>query len=118
MQALGERRVLVAVTGYPRGGAPGPGRSFVTRSTRNQREIWYMKSGPSRVNAPLEGPVIPRSRRNLFKDQSFGESDNAGIKADRSHAGETLHAKEEEGWGGGAHRELCSVGGRGDVERL
>ena len=26
VQALGERRVLVAVTGYPRGGAPGPGR--------------------------------------------------------------------------------------------
>ena len=25
VQALGERRVLVAVTGYPRGGAPGPG---------------------------------------------------------------------------------------------
>ena len=30
---LGERRVLVAVTGYPRSGAPGPGRSFVTRAT-------------------------------------------------------------------------------------
>ena len=53
VQALGERRVLVAVTGYPRGGAPGPGRSFVTRATRDQREIWYMESGPSRVNAPL-----------------------------------------------------------------
>ena len=50
VQALCERRVLVAVTGYPRGGAPGPGRSFVTRATRNQREIWYMKPGPSRVN--------------------------------------------------------------------
>ena len=24
VQALGERRVLVTVTGYPRGGAPGP----------------------------------------------------------------------------------------------
>ena len=24
VQALGERRVWVAVTGYPRGGAPGP----------------------------------------------------------------------------------------------
>ena len=77
VQALCERRVLVALTGYPRGGAPGPGRSFVTRATRNQREIWYMESGPSRVNAPLEGPVIPRSRRDLFKDQSFGESDNS-----------------------------------------
>ena len=53
VQALGERRVLVTVTGYPRGGAPGPGRSLVTRATRNQREIWYMESGPSRVIAPL-----------------------------------------------------------------
>jgi len=44
---------------------------LVTRATRNQREIWYMESGPSRVNAPLEGPVIPRSRRDLFKDQCF-----------------------------------------------
>ena len=68
VQALGERGVLVSVTGYPRGGAPGPGRGFVTRATRNQREIWYMESGPNRVNAPLEGPVIPRSRRSLFKD--------------------------------------------------
>ena len=25
VQALGERGVLVTVTGYPRGGAPGPG---------------------------------------------------------------------------------------------
>ena len=25
VQALGERRVLVTLTGYPRGGAPGPG---------------------------------------------------------------------------------------------
>ena len=56
-----------------------------------------MKSGPSRVNAPLKGPVIPRSRGDLFKDQNFVEGDNAGIKAYRSHAGETLHAKEEEG---------------------
>ena len=29
-----------------------------------------------------------------------------------------LHAKEEVGWGGGAHRGWCSVGERGDVERL
>ena len=38
-----------------------------------------MDSSPSRVNAPLGGPVIPRSRRNLFKDQSFGGGNNAGI---------------------------------------
>ena len=49
----------------------------MTRATRNQREIWYMESGPSRVNAPLKGPVIPRSRRDLFKDQSFADSYNA-----------------------------------------
>ena len=77
-----------------------------------------MESGPNRVKAPLGGPVIPRSRRDLFKDQSFVEGDNAGIKADRSHAGETLHAKEEVGWGSGAHREWCSVGERGDEGRL
>jgi len=62
--------------------------------------------------------VIPGSRRNLFKDQSFGERDNAGTKAFNSHAGEALQAKEEVGRGGGAHREWCSVGGRGDGERL
>ena len=77
-----------------------------------------MESGPSRVNAPLEGPVIPRSRRNLFKDQSFVDCYNAVTNADRSHAGGALHAKEEEGWGGGAHREWCSVGERGEGERL
>ena len=48
------------------------GRGFVTRATRNQREIWYMESGLNRVNAPLGGPVTPRSRKDLFKDQSFG----------------------------------------------
>ena len=75
MQALCERRVLVTLTGYPRGGAPGPGRNFVTRATRNQREIWYMESGPSRVNAPLEGPVIPRSRRSLSKTKASGKEE-------------------------------------------
>ena len=62
--------------------------------------------------------MIPGSRRNLFKDQSFGESDNAGTKIDRWHAGGALHAREKVGRGGGAHREWCSVGGRGDGERL
>jgi len=62
----------------------------------------------SRVNAPLGDRVIPRSRRNLF---SFGENDNAGTKAGTLHAGGALHAKEEVGWGGGAHREWCGVGG-------
>ena len=65
-----------------------------------------MKSGPSRVKSPL---------RDLF---SFGEGDNADTKANKSHAGGALHAKEEVGWGGGAHREWCSVGERGDGERL
>ena len=77
-----------------------------------------MESVPSRVNAPLNGPVIPRSRRDLFKDQSFVDCYNAGTKADRSHAGGALHAKEEEGREGGAHRGWCSVEERGDGERL
>jgi len=61
--------------------------------------------------------VIPRSQRNLF---SFGENDKAGTKAGKLHAGGALHAnfREELGWGGGAHREWCSVGERGDGERL
>ena len=117
VQALGERRVLVSVTGYPRGGAPGPGRNFVTRATRNQREIWYMESGPSRVNAPLEGPVIPRSRRDLFKDQSFADSYNAYTRQTGAVRWGAA-CKGKVGREGGAHREWYSVGGRGDGERL
>ena len=49
--------------------------------------------------------MIPGSRRNLFKDQSFGERDNAGAKAFNSHAGEALQAKEEVGRGFEAHRD-------------
>jgi hypothetical protein len=48
---------------------------------------------------------------------SFMEGDNTGTKADRLHAGGALHAKEEVGWGGGAHRDRCRVGERGDWER-
>ena len=59
--------------------------------------------------------MIPRSRRNLF---SFGEYNNAGTKAFKSHAGGALHAKEELGWEGGVHREWCSVGERGDGETV
>ena len=56
--------------------------------------------------------MIPRSRRNLF---SFEDNDTAGTKAGKWHAGEALlHAKEEVGWGGGAHREWCSVEERGE----
>ena len=62
--------------------------------------------------------MIPGSRRNLFKYQSFGDSDNAGIKADKWHASGALHAKEKVGRGGGAHREWCSVGERGEGKRL
>ena len=54
-----------------------------------------MESSPSRVNAPLGGHVIPRSRRDLFKDQSFADSYNAGTKADMWPAGGTLQAKEK-----------------------
>ena len=49
--------------------------------------------------------MISRSRRNLC---SFDEEDNTSTKANRSHAGGVLHAKEGLGWGGGAHRERCS----------
>ena len=56
--------------------------------------------------------MIPGSRRNLF---SFSRSYNAGIKAGKAHASGAQHAKEEDGRGGGAHREWCSVGGRGTV---
>ena len=49
---------------------------------------------------------------------SFMDNDNAITKADKWPAGGALHAKKEWGWGGGAHREWCSVGERGDVERL
>ena len=59
--------------------------------------------------------MIPRSRKNLL---SFRGDDNAGTKAGKSHAGGALHAKEEVGWGGGAHREWCAIGERGDGERL
>ena len=95
VQALCERRVLVAVTGYPRGGAPGPGRSFVTRATRNQREIWYMESGPSRVNAPLEGPVIPRSRRSLSKTKaSVGVTMQASRQSRRMRVGRSMQRRK------------------------
>ena len=62
-----------------------------------------MESGPNRVNAPLGGPVTPRSRRDLFKDQSFGdeEGDNANSNADRWHAGSCMQRKR---WGGEVER--------------
>jgi len=47
-----------------------------------------MESGPNRVNAPLGGPVTPRSRRNLFKDQSFAYIYNAYTSADKWPAGD------------------------------
>ena len=37
--------------------------------------------------------MIPGSQRNLFKDQSFVDSDNAYTKADKWPAGGTLQAK-------------------------
>ena len=39
-------------------------------------------------------------------------------QADKLHASGALHAKEELGRGGGAHREWCSGGERGEGERL
>jgi len=75
---------------------------LVTRATRNQREIWYIESGPSRVNAPLKGPVIPGSRRNLFKDQSFGARDKAYIRQTSCmRVGRCMQRKR---WGGEEER--------------
>ena len=53
-----------------------------------------------------------------FKDQSFAGGDNAGMNTGRTHASGAQHTKEKEGRGGGAHREWCSVGERGDEGRL
>ena len=66
-----------------------------------------MESGPRRVNAPLEGPVIPRSRRNLFKDQSFGSRTQVKRCMQRKR-----RDREVERTGG------CSVGERENGERL
>ena len=90
---------------------------MVTRATRNQREIWYMESGPSRVNAPLKGPVIPRSRRDLCKDQSFASVYNAYTRADKWPAGDAA-GKVRGGEGRWSAPGWCSVGERGDGERL
>ena len=60
--------------------------------------------------------MIPRSRRNLF---SFGENDNAGTKAGKSHAGGALMQRKR--WGGEVERTgngAVTVGERGDGERL
>ena len=76
-----------------------------------------MKSGPSRVNAPLKGPVIPRSRRDLFKDQSFADSYNAYTRQTGAVQWGAA-CKGKVGREGGAHRGWCSVGERGDGERL
>ena len=40
-----------------------------------------MKSGPSRVNAPLGGPAISRSQRGLY---SFGGNNNARTNTSNS----------------------------------
>ena len=68
-----------------------------------------MESGPSRVNAPLEGPVIPRSRRDLFKDQSFGGRDKAySRQTSCMRMGRCMQRKS---WGGEVERT-----GNGAVE--
>ena len=61
--------------------------------------------------------MIPRSRRSLSRTK-------ASVKvsmhtSDRQVArGWSAACKERVGVGGGAHREWCSVGERGDEERL
>ena len=77
-----------------------------------------MESGPIRVNAPLEGPVIPRSRRILSKTKASGIGKETMQTPMQTGGMQELHAKEEVGRGGGAHRGWYSVGGRGEGERL
>ena len=67
----------------------------------SEGSLGYLDRLPAFRGPAPEGPVIPRSRRNLF---SFGDNDNAGTKAGKSKADGALDAKEELGWGGGAHR--------------
>ena len=51
---------------------------------------------------PLGDLGIPRSRRDLFKDQSFGESDNAGIRqTGRTRVRRSMQRKR---WGGEGER--------------
>ena len=76
-----------------------------------------MESGPSRVNAPLKGPVIPRSRGDLFKDQSFADSYNAYTRQTGAVQWGAA-CKGKVGREGGAHRGWCSVGERENGERL
>jgi len=58
-----------------------------------------MESGPSRVNAPLEGPVIPRSRRSLSRTKASQEF-TMHTPDKQVPCGGALHAKEEVGRGG------------------
>ena len=72
-----------------------------------------MESGPSRVNAPLKGPVIPRSRRDLFKDQSFANIGNAYTRADTWPAGDAAGKVRGEDGRGSAPGMVQGRGARG-----
>jgi hypothetical protein len=50
------------LTGYPRGGAPGPGRNFVTRATRNQSIAPLSQAEPGPPNCA----GTPLQRTDIF----------------------------------------------------
>ena len=68
---------------------------------KSKRNLVYMESGPSRVSAPLEGPVIPRSRRSLSRTKVSQEF-TMHTPDKQVPCGGALHAKER--WGGRVER--------------
>ena len=73
-----------------------------------------MKSGPSRVNAPL-GDLRFQDPGGTFTASREGKQ--CRHQTDNSRAQVGQHAKEEVGVEG-AHREWCSVKGKGDREQM
>ena len=59
---------------------------------------------------PMEGLRFQGPEGTFSKTKASLIGTMQAPKADRWHAGRALHAKEEVGRGGGAHREWCSVG--------
>ena len=80
-----------------------------------------MESGPNRVNAPLGGPVIPRSRRDLCKDQSFASVYNAYTRADKWPAGDAagkVRGGDGRGSAPGSFKLVFQVGDLGTSSSL
>ena len=64
MEALGERGVLVAVTGCPRGGAPGPGAVPGLPEIKEKSGIWNL--------VREKGGHVLRDFFFLFRDTTRG----------------------------------------------